>query len=150
MGYGCCSFNYFLPFSSKTDNHLLQPQTSSWKRSSAELTVLRHTQGNGRVVKTQCSLGSRYFHLAWTQLGIQIPPKLLGYQYNKDKCLPVKSTAFCSLHLSAKVLSFHLENFILKICQDEKYLKDDGLFSFGISRQVSTSKRDIFFWETSI
>lgn len=56
----------------------------------------------------------RNFHLAWTELGIQIPSKLLGYQYNKDKCLPVKSIAFCSLHLSAKVLSFNLEDFISK------------------------------------
>lgn len=61
----------------------------------------------------------------------------------------IKSTAFCSLHLSARVLLFLLEDFIIKIWQDEKYLKNDGLFSFDMSGQVSPSKRDIFFWETS-
>lgn len=79
-----------------------------------------------------------------------MPSKLLDYQYNKHKRLPVNSIAFCSLHLSAEVLSFYLEDFILKLWQDEKYLKDDDLFSFDTSGQVSPSKRDIFFWETSI
>lgn len=146
MGYGCYSSNYFPPFALKTDNLPLQTtQTSNWKRTSAELTVLKHRRGECCEDRAVQPWLWRNFHLPWIELGIQIPSKLLGYQYNKDKCLPVKSIAFCSLHLSAKVLLFHHEDFILRICQDEKYLKDDGLFSFDISGQVSPSKRDIFF-----
>lgn len=56
---------------------------------------------------------------------------------NEGKCLPIISVAYCSLHQYAQVLLFHTENFILEIQQDEKYLKDDVVFSSDISEQVS-------------
>lgn len=134
----------------KNDNLLQPTQTSYWKRTSAKPIALRHTQGHRRAVRTQqgnlgCGGISIWVGLSWAPTFLQ---KHQVTRMVKTNVYLLNLLPFAHCTCLQKVLSFHLEDFILKIQQDENYLKDDGLFSFDISEQVPPSNRNIFFWET--